>query len=303
MITSIFPAMGGEVEVQLVDGGVPEATGIRRLFAAYEHAMTRFRDDSELSRMNQATGPFAASSLLFDAVRTALQWARATDCVFDPTILDTLEAHGYDRPFELLRSSGATAVATAPPNRTAAQRSWRAVVLNDERRTIDRNGARIDLGGIGKGFTVDAAARSLGAAANAMVNASGDLYAAGEGPDGEGWRVGVQDPFDPAEDVAILRVRDRGVATSGTAKRHWSMGDARYHHLIDTREHSPSASGLLTVTVIAATATAADVLAKTAFLLGPAEGIACVKRFGAECVAISRYGDVMMSSGIKEYLA
>jgi thiamine biosynthesis lipoprotein len=175
-------------------------------------------------------------------------------------------------------------------------------LLDDGRQTIDRSGARIDLGGIGKGFTVDAAVRSLGAAANAMVNASGDLYAAGPGPEGDGWHVGVQDPFEPSEDVAVLRVRDRGIATSGRAKRHWSIGDARYHHLIDTREQRPSASGHLTVTVIAATATAADVLAKTAFLLGPAEGVACVGRLGAECIAVSRYGDVMMSSGIKDYV-
>lgn len=163
---------------------------------------------------------------------------------------------------------------------------------------------RIDLGGIGKGYTVDRAIATLGARANAIVSASGDLYAAGDGPDGDGWYVGVQDPFAPDDDLAVLNVNDRGVATSGTTRRRWAAGDLRYHHLIDPREGASSSSDLLTVTVVALTATQADVLAKTALLLGSERGVRMIERFGgAECIAVTAAGDVLTTSGVSEYMA
>ena len=136
-----------------------------------------------------------------------------------------------------------------------------------------------------------------------MVNASGDLYAAGDGPEGEGWRVGVADPFEPERDLAVVVVRDRAVATSGSSKRRWGA-DARYHHLIDPRAGASSESDLLSVTVIAASATEADVLAKTAFLLGAEAGQRFVgAREGAASLAVTLRGEVLMSDRFAEYLA
>jgi thiamine biosynthesis lipoprotein len=198
----------------------------------------------------------------------------------------------------------AQSVAVAELPRTTA-RGWRHIAFDFERNLIKLPaGVRIDLGGIGKGFTVDRAIAAIGPGANAMVNASGDLFAAGDGPDGDGWYVGVQDPFAPDRDIVVLNVNDRAVATSGSAKRHWTALDARYHHLIDPREGRSSTSDLITVTVVAATATQADVLAKTAYLLGSADGLQFIERFpGAECIAVSTAGAVVASAGIEEYYA
>jgi thiamine biosynthesis lipoprotein len=298
-----FPGMGGVIEVQAVEGGPVAIASTRALFASCEAALSRFIPDSELCALNRAAGrPFAASPLLFEAVNEAVGWACATDGIFDPTVIDDLEAAGYDRPFDALAPTRATV--TRARARHATKR-WRAIDFDVERNLITLpRGVRIDLGGIGKGFTVDRAMTAFGLSANAMVNASGDLYAAGAGPDGHGWYVGVQDPFDLERDVCLLSVSDRGVATSGSINRHWTIGDRRYHHLIDTRRGTSSDSELLAVTTIALTATHADVLAKTAFLLGPAAGIRFVERFpDAECIAITSSGDVLTTSGIPDYLA
>ncbi len=301
-----FAAMGGTIEVQLVNRGEADADGIEALFASYERTMSRFLPDSELCALNAAAGAtFEASPVLFDAVGLALEWARATDGVFDPTLLDELEAVGYDRTFEQI----AGGVTPRRPEPTPHAARWRAIALDDARRTITmRAGVRIDLGGIGKGFTVDRAIAALGDGANAMVNASGDLYAAGDGPEGDpdgpsgGWYVGVANPFEAEHDVAVLRVRDRGVATSGSARRHWTAADRRYHHLIDPRAGVSSDSDLLTVTVVAATATEADVLAKTAYLLGSSDGVRFIEqRDGCACMAVTLRGDVIRSRGIEEY--
>lgn len=296
--------MGGITEIQIVGGELPDAMRVHALFVSHERTMSRFLPGSELNALN-ASAPrvFEASPLLFDVVSDAVGWACATDGVFDPTIIDVLEAVGYDRPFDRLAPRSAAA---AVLDRTATKTGrWRAISLDHDAETIGLpRGVRIDLGGIGKGYTVDRAIAALGRGANAMVNASGDLYAAGDGPEGEGWYIGIQDPFDSSRDVAVLNVNDRGVATSGTTNRNWTAGDTRYHHLIDPRAGTSSQSDLLTVTVVAPTATQADVLAKTTLLLGSRAGTRFVERFsGAAAVAIRSTGETILSRGAAEYLA
>ncbi len=296
--------MGGTIEVQAIGCDAAVVAHVQDLFARCETILSRFIPESELCALNNGSGrPFAASSVLFDAVNEAVGWACVTDGVFDPTVIDDLESAGYDRPFDAI-ASGGLATRTVQRARHATRR-WRRIEFDIERNEITLpEGVRIDLGGIGKGFTVDRAIATLGMDANAMVNASGDLYAAGGGPDGDGWYVGVQDPFDSARDVCVLNVSDRGVATSGSVKRHWTISDTRYHHLIDTRRGTSSDSELLTVTAIALTATHADVLAKTAFLLGPRDGMRFVERFpDAECIGVTAKGDVLTTTGISDYLA
>ncbi|MDP9237224.1 MAG: FAD:protein FMN transferase [Chloroflexota bacterium] len=306
LFTRTFPAMGGTVEVQMVGGHETVAQRTRALFDEHEFRLSRFMPDSELCRLNAAgPEPFHASPLLFDAVSEALAWSCVTEGVFDPTVIDALEAAGYDRSFDQIASRpspGGTTVMTQPA-RAIGDQPWRRISLDYDRETITLpEDVRIDLGGIGKGYTVDRAIGALGLRANAMVNASGDLYAAGDGPDGDGWYVGVQDPLAPERDVAVLNVNDRGVATSGSIKRNWMSGDRRYHHLIDARDRRSSNSDLLTVTVVAPTATQADVLAKTTFLLGGDDGMAMIERFdGAECIVIGPNGHSMATSGMAEY--
>ena len=296
-----FPAMGAEVEVQVAAGTADDAARVEALFAGHEQSMSRFLPDSELCALNTSGGrPFRTSPLLFDVISEACGWACVTGGVFDPTVIEALEAAGYDRRFDQL---GARSAVLERPR--AATGGWREITFDFDTDTITLPaGVRVDLGGIGKGYTVDRAIEALPPHTSAMVNAGGDLYAAGDGPDGDGWRVGVADPFSPDADLAVVVVRDRGVATSGSSKRRWQIGGDVYHHLIDPRVGESSASDLLSVTVIARSATEADVLAKTAFLLGSDEGPRFVERSaGCGTLAVTVHGDVLMSEGFREYLA
>jgi len=278
-----FPAMGGSVDVQIAGGDRDLALMVERIFEEHESALSRFHADSELRALNaRRTTPFRASPLLFDAVSEAVAWACVTDGVFDPTT----SSGGAPSP----ASDGGVAVLVRP---AIAGGGWRRVQLDFERETITLPAdASIDLDGIGKGYTVDHAIAAIGPRANALVSASGDLYAAGDGPDGDGWYVGVQDPFAPARDLMTLNVNDRGVATAGRKPD------------VDRRDGSDLETDLASVTVIALTATQADVLSKTALLLGSDAGLRLIQRFdAAECVAVTRSGDVLTTSGLSEYLA
>ncbi|HEY8414747.1 MAG TPA: FAD:protein FMN transferase, partial [Thermaerobacter sp.] len=179
----------------------------RRWFRLLERRLSRFRPDSDVARVNRGagSGPVGISGLTVAVLARALQLAAWSDGLFDPAGLTALEAAGYDRPLARLRRpaagwrgeespAGGQGEEPRPP---AAPRpffgNYRSVVLDRRARTVALPpGMGIDLGGIAKGWAADVAARVLGTAGPALVNAGGDL-AAGAGPRAAGglWRVAV----------------------------------------------------------------------------------------------------------------
>jgi len=250
---------------------------VEALFAEIEAALSRFRPDSELSRLNRSAGqPFPASTLLYAVVDEALATARATGGLFDPTVLGALVAAGYDRSFELLpsRPLGSFPASGDTVRRTARRSDWRDVCLAPETRTITvPPGCGLDLGGIGKGWAVDRAAETLRRFRSFAIDAGGDIYASGHQADGTLWTIGVENPHDPTFSLLVLAVRDRAVATSTTARRRWQKNGRTQHHLIDPRTGEPSQSGVVAATVVADSVARAETLAKVALLLGPLAGL------------------------------
>ena len=241
-------------------------------FAGVEARFSRFLPDSELSRLNQATGRTAlASADLREIVRLALQAAQSTGGIFDPTVLDALEAAGYDRSIEHVRA-GETA--PVPDWAGIAVGRWAGVWVDDTGGTITLPvGLRLDLGGIAKGWAADQAAALLRPLGPGLVNAGGDLRAWGDEPGGtygQGWLVAVDDPQQPGRDVVWLRVQDCAVATSSVVTRRWVGG----HHLIDPRSGRPAVTDLLSVTVLAPTVAQAEIAAKVVLILGRDAGLA-----------------------------
>lgn len=263
-----FRAMGAEVSVvAAVPAAERAGAEVARLFEHWEQALSRFREDSELSRLNARAGrPVAVSELLFGALASALAAARATAGLYDPTMLRALEQLGYDRSFEQVPAQGPAAVARPDPGG-----AWRRVRLDERDWTVTvPAGVGIDLGGIGKGMAVDAAIGRLraGGLALAMVNAGGDLRVLGA-PAGVGsWPVAIDGPRGSLT-VPLAR---GALATSGIARRRWRQGAAERHHLLDPRSGQPAWTGLWSVTVAAATCARAEVAAKTAFILGQRAG-------------------------------
>jgi len=233
---------------QVAVGGATsnEAARIEELFHERDRMFSRFRADSELSRVNRAPGELARVSSEFEAMaRRALRAAASTGGLVDPTLGEAVEAAGYDRDFDELADHPEPAL-TGPPGR------WRSLRLGHGLLSRPQ-GLRIDLNGVVKGRTVDDALCLIGG--DGYVSAGGDLATRGT--------LDVELPGGGA-----VRVVHGGLATSGSARRRWQRAGLWQHHLIDPRRGRPSESPWLEVTVSAGTCLQADVAAKAAFLLG-----------------------------------
>jgi thiamine biosynthesis lipoprotein len=188
--------------------------------------------------------------------------------VFDPGVLPALEAAGYDRSFEGVAAESDEAQAGRAPSRSIGE-----MTLDREGRSVATPaGLRLDLGGIGKGYAVDRAAQILAPAGDFLIDAGGDVFASGDGPDGDGWLVAVAGPARDSDDVALLRLRDEALATSTTAVRRWRRGGRWLNHLIDPRTGEAADGGVVSASVIAGTAVEAETLAKAALLMGREDG-------------------------------
>jgi len=270
-------------------------------FHEVEARFSRFRVDSELVQLNRTPDEAVrVSPDLAELVTLALAAARASDGIFDPTVIDALEAAGYDRSIELIRRDG-----THPPRRVAPQPDrWKEVVVDTTGGTVRLPaGVRLDLGGIGKGWAADRAGTMLQPFGAGMVSAGGDIRAWGDQPGvppGQGWLVALDQPAQPGRDVAWVRVRDGAVATSSITARRWAGG----HHLINPRTARPADTDLLSVTVLAPTVVQAEVAAKVALIQGREAGMDwLMAQPNVEAVLIDEAGKLFGTEGIGEILA
>jgi thiamine biosynthesis lipoprotein len=267
---SAFRSMASPVRVQLgPDTAEPHRwhERVRTLFGKVDEQCTRFDPRSDLMRANHAGQRWCSvGSYCFDALRAAHHAYLATDGIFDPRVLRALVDLGYDRtlPFADGVDLGARAE-VAYPARTAWEPDF------DLRRLRVRVGPEpIDLGGIGKGLALRWAADLLrdGGCTKFLVDAGGDCVYSGGGPDGAGWRIGVDDPAGGALPIAVLQVVDGACATSSVRLLSWRVGARTVHHLIDPRTGRPGDSDLMSVTVCAGDPASAEVWSKVLFLQG-----------------------------------
>ncbi len=253
---------------------------VRAEVAACDLACSRFREDGELSFLNDPSRAQVAvlvSSWLADALTTAIWAAQESDGLVDPTIGQCLVDLGYDRTFELLRPDQPLVVrATHVP-------AWERVVVRE--RAVANPiceaqfearvpvGIRLDLGATAKALCADRSARRASnvTGCGVLVSLGGDVAVAGPSPV-DGWPVRVTDraDTDPAEGGhgQTVAVRAGGLATSGTSVRRWAQDGRPRHHLVDPRTAQPSAEVWRTVTVAAASCVEANVASTAAIILG-----------------------------------
>lgn len=274
MPTKSFHAMGSHMTAILDSVDPAHTTGLSLVpqwFEEWEAALSRFRPGSELNRIQTSVGKeYKVSSTLYSVIADALNAADATDGLVTPLILDALCAAGYDQSLESLeddRQPDALRGKSIP--------DWHTIRLNPTRHSIRLpQGARLDLGGIAKGWAADRVAALLKRTGPALMDAGGDISVSGPRADGSPWPVGVFNPFGGPEPLCTLALSGGGVATSGRDYRKWSRNGVPRHHIIDPRTGESARTDVFTATVIAPTARRAEAAAKAALILGSAHGLA-----------------------------
>lgn len=233
-----------------------------------EDLLSAYRGDSLLSYLNQnaAGGPVRVDDRLYQLLKRCAELHELTGGAFDATSGALIKAWGFFR--------GPRRVPGERERQAALARTgMRHVELNDDERTVQYRvpGLEINLGSIGKGYAIDRAVRRVreefGIDSLLMQGGLSSIYATGS-PSGDdrGWLVGIQDPFDLRRRIATLRLRNRGMGTTGTANQFFEANGTRYGHVLDPRTGEPAREAG-SVTVLAPDAATADALS-TAFLVG-----------------------------------
>ena len=293
MGTGLFHRAYGKHAQQALEAVSAEAQRLERL-------LSRFVPGSDIAKINGLAGGGQAelSPEAFEVLMLARCFSDLSRGTFDVTVGPLVElwtdrnADGVP-DFERIREAVALVndadLHLEPASRTAGLR---------------RKGQSVDLGAIGKGYASDkllGVFRRFGVA-SAFSNLGGNVAVLGAKPDGSPWRVGIRHPRREHRLIGAVDVVDQAVVTSGDDQRYFidAMG-IRRHHLLDPATGYPADRGLISVTIVADSAAAADALATTAFVAGIERGLAILRGFpGAEAVFVDRRLQVYVTSGLKD---
>lgn len=269
-----FETMGTVASGQI--GGESGAASARLVRATYDSVNVRlsaWSTDSEVGCFNTAGAgtTFTASAWLGTCLQVASDLGGASGGAFDPSAGPLMRVWGFHRPKEHLPS-------------LVELDSVRALLGGFEfepgtrRLTKTLDGTQLDLGGIAKGFAVDRAVANLECAGvtSALIDLGGNIFALGQPAGRDFWVIGVRDPLDRSRIAASVTLRDRAVATSGSYEKFVEINGHRYGHIMNPATGRP-AEGLLSATVICRSATLADGLSTTLFVLGPDQAIALLR--------------------------
>ena len=294
MITHRWSAIGTSVVVAVDDpGALPEVREVVAAeVAALDLACSRFRADSDLSRLNAAAGrPVLVSPLLAEAIRTALRAARLSGGAVDPTVGACMHGIGYDADFATLRDRGAASALPAA--------GWDRLQIDEQGLVTMPAGTLVDLGATAKALGADRAAaaaqRAIGG--GVLVALGGDIAVSGPAPVG-GWPVRVTDDHDgpptmPGQDINI---HSGGLATSSTSVRRWRRGGAVMLHIVDPRTGRPIEPVFRTASVAAGSCVDANT-ATTAALVRGRGAVDWLEAMGLPARLVTQAGDVLHLNG------
>jgi thiamine biosynthesis lipoprotein len=259
-----------------------------------DNDMSTYKPDSELSRLNAegAKRAVKVSDELFGLLTTAMEFSRITEGAFDVTYASV----GFMYDFRARQRPTEAQIRKALP-----EVNYHLVQLDAAKHTVHylREGVRIDLGGIAKGYSVDRGIALLQQRGiqHALVSAGGDSRVIGD-RFGRPWIIAIRHPDRKDEIVTRIPLVDTAISTSGDYERYFDEGGQRYHHIIDPRT-GHSASAVRSATILADTATRTDGLSKTAFVLGAEKALAIYKQLGdVDAVLITPDGKVHYSEGL-----
>jgi thiamine biosynthesis lipoprotein len=299
-----FKELGTDIDIQIVaenesalNLAKKDIEKIRKLYLEFTDIFSRFRNDSELSRLNDSLGQFSEASIhMQKIVELSLEFNKETDSFYDPRVLDVLEKVGYADDFK----SG-----TRKLREDFSQKSFSFDhELSDDLKLKDGEvffGVRLDFSGIAKGYITDQIVEFVLSQGwkNFLIDSGGDMFAHGVDEQGKIWTVAVEG-ID--EKKLVFGLSNKAIATSGIGRRRWEVDGQRIHHIINPKRPEDFSFDLKSVSVIADSTTSSDVWAKTIFLMGKVNGMMYVRENDLAAVILDYRGAAWISPRAKEFL-
>lgn len=262
-----------------------------------EREASIFDEKSEAFRLNRDGYLEAPSEDFRQLIALSLGYSQITDGYFDITVqplLDLWQA-GLWQESETIQQSRI--------DETLGLVGWDKIVIEDEKIYFTVEGMEITLGGIAKGYAVDEALDVISdtGVEHALINAGGDMRMLGTKPQGEPWLVALVNPDNTSQSLANFSLSDKAIATSGNYERYFDP-EKEAHHIINPKT-GYSAAECISTTVIAPSATQADSLATSIFVMGPEAGIELIESLDdTECLIVDADRTIHLSSGSSRYL-
>jgi thiamine biosynthesis lipoprotein len=293
-------AMGMKWSVKWVGGqeGAVIQQDISALLTEIEKEMSTYRADSELSRFNVArsTNWFPVSTNLMRVVAVSLELAVKSEGALDPTVYPLVQAWGFGPIRRVGQMPTVTEIAIA---RTKVGHTNVQVRASPPAVRKLRPFVSLDVNAVAMGLAADLAKARLEqrGCVNFLVDMGGEFAAVGDGPEGKGWPVGIEQPGSNGERIQrLIHLRDQCLATSGDDRNFREINGKRYHHIIDPRTGWPAEMQVASATVIHASCAQADGWATAIVVMGRERGLALARENKLRVILLERDG-----AGFREF--
>ena len=258
-------------------------------------------ETSEIIALNEASGKkeMKLSPDTFFVVEKGKEYSEKSNGKFDITVGPVVKLWNIGTDYAAIPEKGKLAEAVKLVDYTKLS-------LNKENLTakLEVEGMKVDLGAIAKGYAADEVARVLkeNGVEHAIINLGGNVLTIGGNPNGNPWRIGIQDPFNPRGDfLGVVPIKDQTVVTSGTYERYFEENGKKYHHILNTVTGYPTENNLYSVSIVTDKSIDGDGLSTTSLLLGLDEGMKLIESIeNVEAIFITADKKVYVSSGLKK---
>jgi thiamine biosynthesis lipoprotein len=240
-----------------------------------EKIFSKFDENSEISKINKFAGvrSVEAGHEVLMLIEDSIYYSEISKGSFDITIGPLMEIWGFVRKTNSIPDKGLI-------QETLRHIGYNNIFISTQDSTIHFRDslAKIDLGGIAKGYAVDRAKDVLVSRGihTALINLAGNMYALGNPPDKDSWYIGIQDPRDKNKIIKKVKLKNQAISTSGDYERFFKIDGKRYSHIINPITGEP-AKGIISVTVITDSAEEADALSTAIFVMGEEKGMELAK--------------------------
>lgn len=269
----------------------------------YENYFSNTLPDSDISKINQAKGaPVTVHEETVELLEKGISYGNLSDGAFDITIGELSDLWDISLKALLEEADASMIPSETEIAEALATVDYTCIKINGNEVSLTNPDARIDLGGIAKGYIADKMKEYLleQGVESALINLGGNVLTVGAKPDGSPFTIGVQYPFkDDGSSIASVQVTDETVVSSGIYERYFKVDDTLYHHILDPHTGYPYSNNLLGVTIVTKNSVDGDALSTICFALGLEKGMDFIEHLDdTEALFITEDYEIHTSSGM-----